>query len=253
MGDTGIDGVALRLVEWTQGAASGTALGALSWTELLDPFPQGVDDASAVMGLAQIAVALTVVLMNALSQAVFVVDARGCVLLLNRLASKLVGCKDALTVRNGVLRAASPSDTTALHRSIATAGQLAGGNGKGRVGAQALRLERPSGNGPLPVLVAALPEMRWTQPNRPVAAVLVGREGLRHPCSGPQAAMMDADEGEGAVAPRATRGWRRPRPDRPCSIRTGGYRRTAHRCGAHVAVPSLLAFVALGRRGQAAA
>jgi len=171
LGDIGIEGVALKLVEWTQGAA----VSALSWSELLDPFPQGADDTLAVMALAQVAVALTVVLMNALSQAVFVVDVKGCVLLLNRLASQFVARKDALTIFNGVLRAASPSDTTALHRSIARAGQPAGGNGGGA--AQALRLQRPSGNGPLPVLVTALPEMRWAQPNRPAAAVFVGDPG----------------------------------------------------------------------------
>ena len=170
--DIGIEGVALKLIEWTQGVAQGATVGALSWTELLDPFPQGADDTFAVMGLAQVAVALTVVLMNALSQAVFVVDAKGCVLLLNRLASKLIARKDALTIFNRVLRAASPRDTTALHRLIAKASQPAAGNG-GAV-THALRLERPSGNGPLPVLVTALPAMRWAQANRPVAAVLVG-------------------------------------------------------------------------------
>ena len=165
---TDVEGVALKLIEWSQGAT----VGALPWTELLDRFPQGADDASVVFGLAHVGVALTVMLMNALSQAVFVVDAKGCVLLLNRLATELLQRTDALTIFNGVLCAVAPSTTAALHRLITKAGEPPRFDG-GRP-PQALRLESPRGDGPLPVLVNALPKMRWAQPYHPAAAVLVG-------------------------------------------------------------------------------
>jgi DNA-binding CsgD family transcriptional regulator len=103
---------------------------------------------------------------------VILLDAGGKVLFLNRSAEAIVAATDGLTLREGMLSAATSTETRALGKLVAEA--AASGAGAGASPGGAMALSRPSMSRPLPVLVAPL---RGRQPlladRRPAAAVFV--------------------------------------------------------------------------------
>lgn len=103
---------------------------------------------------------------------VILVDARGKVLFLNRSAEAVIAAADGLTVREGMLLAATSEDTRALGRLVSEA--AATGSGAGTSPGGAMALSRPSMSTPLPVLVAPL-RGQWTllAERRAAAAVFV--------------------------------------------------------------------------------
>ena len=103
---------------------------------------------------------------------VILIDAEGRVLLLNRAAEAVIAAADGLTVREGMLIAATSDETRALGRLVAEA--AATGAGAGTSPGGAIALSRPSMFTPLPVLVAPLAG-QWTLPatRRAAAAVFV--------------------------------------------------------------------------------
>lgn len=103
---------------------------------------------------------------------VVLVDACGKVLFLNRSAESVIAAADGLTVREGVLIAATSEETRALGKLVAEA--AATGAGAGTSPGSAIVLSRPSMSAPLPVLVAPL-RGQWTLPaeRRAAAAVFV--------------------------------------------------------------------------------
>jgi DNA-binding CsgD family transcriptional regulator/PAS domain-containing protein len=103
---------------------------------------------------------------------VVLVDACGKVLFLNRAAQSVIAAADGLTVREGVLIAATSEDTRALGKLVVEA--AATGVGAGTSPGGALTLSRPSMSTPLPVLVTPL-RGQWMLPaeRRAAAAVFV--------------------------------------------------------------------------------
>jgi DNA-binding CsgD family transcriptional regulator len=103
---------------------------------------------------------------------VILVDAGGKVLFLNRSAEAVAAAADGLTVREGMLSAATSSETRALGRLIAEA--AATGTGAGTSPGGAMALSRPSMSSSLPVLVAPLRgQLTLLADRRAAAAVFV--------------------------------------------------------------------------------
>ncbi|HLG55444.1 MAG TPA: helix-turn-helix transcriptional regulator [Vicinamibacterales bacterium] len=88
------------------------------------------------------------------THAVFLIDAAGTVMYMNREAERVVATRDGLCVEDGELLAARAADTTRLRSLLADAAATSKGEGIGSGGA--LALGRPSGRRPLMVLVTAL-------------------------------------------------------------------------------------------------
>jgi DNA-binding CsgD family transcriptional regulator len=111
-----------------------------------------------------------------LSCGVILVDACGKVLFLNRSAESVITAADGLTVREGLLIAATSDDTRALGKLVAEAAATGAGAGTSPGGAMALA--RPSMSTPLAVLVAPL-RGQWALPaeRRAAAAVFVTDPG----------------------------------------------------------------------------
>jgi DNA-binding CsgD family transcriptional regulator len=101
---------------------------------------------------------------------VILLDACGKVLFLNRAAEAVVAAADGLTVREGVLVAATPDDTRALGKLVAEA--AATGAGAGTSPGGAIALSRPSLSAALPVLVAPLRGQRPLPAERRAAAAV---------------------------------------------------------------------------------
>ena len=105
---------------------------------------------------------------------VVLVDAGGKVLFLNRSAEAVVAAADGLTVREGMLCAATSTETRALGKLVAEAAASGAGAGAAASPGGAMALSRPSMSSPLPVLVVPL---RGRQPlladRHPAAAVFV--------------------------------------------------------------------------------
>ena len=105
-----------------------------------------------------------------MSIGVILVDAGGRVVNLNRYAEDVIAATDGLTIRRGMLVAATSAQSAALGRLITEA--AATGIGAGTSPGGAMALARPSGSAPLAMLVAPL-RGRWPQPADQRAAVVV--------------------------------------------------------------------------------
>lgn len=103
---------------------------------------------------------------------VILVDRAGKVLCLNRAAEAVIAAADGLTVKEGVLVAATAEDTRALGKLVAEAAASRAGIAMSPGGA--MSLSRPSMSTPLPVLVAPL-RGQWAllAEQRAAAAVFV--------------------------------------------------------------------------------
>jgi DNA-binding NarL/FixJ family response regulator len=83
------------------------------------------------------------------STAVLVVDRGARILIANETATTLLHARDGLTADRNILRAATPRDSASLHRTIRDAVEGSCLRAAGSIS----RIERPSGKGPLQILV----------------------------------------------------------------------------------------------------
>jgi DNA-binding CsgD family transcriptional regulator/PAS domain-containing protein len=114
---------------------------------------------------------------------VILVDAGGKVLFLNPPAEAIVAAADGLTISNGMLSAATASETRALAKLVAQA--AATGAGAGLCPGGAMALSRRSSSSPLPVLVTPLPRQQpLLADRRPAAAVFLAAPERCAPVAG---------------------------------------------------------------------
>jgi DNA-binding CsgD family transcriptional regulator/PAS domain-containing protein len=106
-----------------------------------------------------------------LSRAVFLVDAKGRITFTNRAASRLTAMRDGLMVEHGELRAAGAAATTRLRSLLADAVSVSNGSGLGTGGM--LTVGRPSGRRALAVLVCPVSRQPTLFPMSESAAAIV--------------------------------------------------------------------------------
>ncbi len=147
--------------------------GAVALLDALAPFLRRAAAATqclnAVVGMAQGLGAA----MDAMPHAALLLAADACIVFANGRAERLLEEGDGLRAGDGVLRAARPADTRALHRLVGEAAVAV----EGRVprGPDAVALARPSGRPPLTVLVTPIRgrALALPLPGRAVAMLVV--------------------------------------------------------------------------------
>jgi DNA-binding CsgD family transcriptional regulator/PAS domain-containing protein len=103
-------------------------------------------------------------------------DDSGRLLRMNHVAERVVRERDGLTLQGGRLRTGDRDSTQKLERLIEDA--LAAQNARRPSVVEALRVERPSGNGHIGLLIRPVPVSQWTDGKAgPSVAVFIGQPG----------------------------------------------------------------------------